>query len=507
MFLPGFPLYALESLVNWNKGYNYGNLVTTANRCNPVLFASSCTRKMGLSFMGVGKVRAALVSGEADVLSYPKSNGVVQAGIEVQPNAISFETLAAEITPVTNGLFADEYDFDHPTKGFASIREANDDIRQGKLVIVVDDGDRENEGDLIMEASMATPKAMAFIVKHGTGIVCVSMKTEDLERLELPLMVTQKENEGKLCTAFTVSVKPVPRSAIILTTTAGVSARDRVTTVLALASKDSKPEYFNLPASVDLAVLAGLEPVAILCEIVDDDGSMAGLPKLHEFAQAEKLKIISTADLIKYRRKRERLVDLAAAALIPTMWGPFKAYCYRSLLDGIEHTAMVKGEISDDQDILVRVHSECLTGYVFGSARCDSMKQIEASGRGVLIYLRGHEGRGIGLGHKLLAYNLQDDGHDTVEANEELYLLILGNTGIGAQILGDLGVHTMSLMTNNPAKYVGLKGYGLAISGRVPLLNPITKENKRYLETKIEKLGHIYGSDINASCSTAYQEI
>ncbi|MBA0869794.1 hypothetical protein Goshw_003402, partial [Gossypium schwendimanii] len=295
-------------------------------------------------------------------------------------------------------------------------------------------------------------------------------------------------------------------------------------------------------ASVDLAVLAGLEPVAVLCEIVDDDGSMAGLPKLREFAQAEKLKIISTADLIRtvtnsfiagyggtsssqlifilpfvdyqsdpfseviyiaiidrYRRKRERLLELAAAALIPTMWCPFKAYCYRSLLDGIEHTAMVKvsisseysppssGEISDDQDILVRVHSECLTGYVFGSARCDCGNQ------------------GIGLGHKLRAYNLQDDGHDTVEANEELYLLILGNTGIGAQILGDLGVHTMSLMTNNPAKYVGLKGYGLAISGRVPLLNPITKENKRYLETKQEKLGHIYGSDINATCSTAYQ--
>ncbi|MBA0664046.1 hypothetical protein Goklo_004121, partial [Gossypium klotzschianum] len=189
----------------------------------------------------------------------------------------------------------------------------------------------------------------------------------------------------------------------------------------------------------------------------------------------------------RYRRKRERLVELAAAALIPTMWGPFKAYCYRSLLDGIEHTAMVKGEISDDQDIPVRVHSECLTGYVFGSARCDC--------------------RGIGLGHKLRAYNLQDDGHDTLEANEELYLLILGNTGIGAQILGYLGVHTMSLMTNNPAKYVGLKGYGLAISGRAPLLNPITKENKRYLETKQEKLGHIYGSDINATCNTAYQEI
>ncbi|KAH1047619.1 hypothetical protein J1N35_038403 [Gossypium stocksii] len=351
--------------------------------------------------MGVGKT--SFVDGLVDQ----------QAGIEVQPNAISFETLAAEITPVTNGFFADEYDLDHPTQGFASIQEAIEDIRQGivcpsylfefdviitllieenlQLVIDVDDEDRENEGDLIMAASIPTLEATAFIVKHGTGIDCVSMKAKDLER---------------------------------------------ATTVLALASKDSKPEYFNRPghifplkyreggvlkraghteASVDLAVLAGLEPVAVLCEIVDDDGSMARLPKLREFAQAEKLKIISIADLIRYRTKRERLVELAAAALISTMWGPFKAYCYRSLLDGIEHTAMVK-------------------------------------------------------------------------------------------ILGDLGVHTMSLMTNknNPAKYVGLKGYGLAISGRVPLLNRITK---RCLETKQEKLGHIYGSDINSTCNTAYQEI
>ncbi|KAG8481557.1 hypothetical protein CXB51_026385 [Gossypium anomalum] len=495
---------------------------------------------MGLSFMGVGKVRAALVSGEWDVLSYPKSNGVVvgktsfvdglvdqQAGIEVQPNAISFETLAAEITPVTNGFFADEYDLDHPTQGFASIQEAIEDIRQGKLVIVVDDEDRENEGDLIMAASMATPEAMAFIVKHGTGIVCVSMKAEDLERLELPLMVTQKENEEKLCTAFTVSVDAEHG------TTTGVSACDRATTVLTRASKDSKPEDSNRPghifplkyreggvlkraghteASVDLAVLAGLEPVAVLCEIVDDDGSMARLPKLREFAQAEKLKIISIADLIRhtdrilfpkgtvtnsfiagyggtssssqlifilpfvgyqsdpfgeviyitiidrYRRKRERLVELAAAPLIPTL----------SLLDGIEHIAMVKGEISDGQDILVRVHSECLTSDVFGSARCDcgnqlalAVKQIEASGRGFPSLAR------------------------TVKLLNVVFDFL--------QILRDLGVHTMSLMTNNPAK--------------PPLLNPITKDNKRYLETKQEKLGHIYGSNINSTCNTAYQEI
>ncbi|KAL9340375.1 hypothetical protein Peur_066594 [Populus x canadensis] len=489
-------------------------------------------KKVCFSFKrdGRGRARASLISGEGDVLSYPNDNVVSgqdkfvnqSPAIELQPDATGFGTLSAEITPTTGGFFADndEYDLDRPTEGFASIPEAIEDIRQGKLVIVVDDEDRENEGDFILAASKATPEAMAFIVKHGTGIVCVSMKAEDLDRLELPLMVTHKENEEKLCTAFTVSVDAK------CGTTTGVSARDRAITVLALASKDSMPEDFNRPghifplkyreggvlkraghteASVDLTMLAGLEPVAVLCEIVDDDGSMARLPRLRQFAQAENLKIISIADLIRYRRKRDRLVELAAAAPIPTMWGPFKAYCYRSLLDGIEHIAMVKGEIGDGKDILVRVHSECLTGDIFGSARCDcgkqlalAMKQIEAAGKGVLVYLRGHEGRGIGLGHKLRAYNLQDDGRDTVEANEELGLPVDSREyGIGAQILRDLGVRTMKLMTNNPAKYVGLKGYGLAVAGRVPLLTPITRENKRYLETKREKMGHLYGSDIN----------
>ncbi|KAJ6775085.1 GTP CYCLOHYDROLASE II-RELATED [Salix purpurea] len=519
-------------------------------------------------------------------------------GVELQPDAIGFGTLSAEITPSTGGFFVDndEYDLDRPTEGCASIPEAIEDIHQGKMVIVVDDEDRENEGDLVMAASKATPEAMAFFVKHGTGIVCVSMKAEDLERLELPLMVTHKENEEKLCTAFTVSVpiswrkrskersvvigsvrrsgswgmgsqyfQPFSTNEVLVAvflflgslvqcqeslspklsvsincvtlalpadcfsdakhgTSTGVSARDRATTIVALASKDSKPEDFNRPghifplryreggvlkraghteASVDLAMLAGLEPVAVLCEIVDDDGSMARLPRLRQFAQAENLKIISIADLIRFGGKRDRLVELAAAAPIPTMWGPFKAYCYRSLLDGIEHIAMVKGEIGGGKDILVRVHSECLTGDIFGSARCDcgnqlalAMKQIEEAGRGVLVYLRGHEGRGIGLGHKLRAYNLQDDGRDTVEANEELGLPVDSREyGIGAQMLRDLGVRTMKLMTNNPAKYVGLKGYGLAVAGRVPLLTPITMENKRYLETKREKMGHVYDSD------------
>ncbi|XP_057748936.1 bifunctional riboflavin biosynthesis protein RIBA 1, chloroplastic-like isoform X4 [Arachis stenosperma] len=341
----------------------------------------------------------------------------------------------------------DEFDLDTPTQGFASIPEAIQDIRNGKDA------------------------------KHGT--------------------------------------------------TTGVSARDRATTVLALASSDSKPSDFNRPghifplkyreggvlkraghteASVDLAMLAGLNPVAVLCEIVDEDGSMARLPKLCQFAERTNLKIVSIADLIRYRRKRDKLVEHAGAAVIPTMWGPFNACCYRSLIDGVEHIAMVKGDIGDGQDVLVRVHSECLTGDIFGSARCDcgsqlaiAMQQIEAAGRGVLVYLRGHEGRGIGLGHKLRAYNLQDDGRDTVEANEELGLPVDSREyGIGAQILRDLGVRSMKLMTNNPAKYVGLKGYGLTISGRIPLVALITKENRRYLETKRVKMGHVYGLKSNS---------
>ncbi|KAJ1396517.1 Riboflavin biosynthesis protein RibBA [Sesbania bispinosa] len=480
----------------------------------------------------VCRVKATLISGGGDLLSYPSRNDVVMGrnlvgdesvGIEVQPNG----TVEAD-TGVTNNAFSvdkDEFDLDSPTAGFASIPEAIEDIRQGKMVLVVDDEDRENEGDLIMAAQLATPEAMAFIVKHGTGIVCVSMKEEDLDRLELPLMVNSKDNDEKLCTAFTVTVDAKHG------TTTGVSAQDRATTVLALASKDSTPGDFNRPghifplkyreggvlkraghteASVDLAVLAGLDPVAILCEVVDDDGSMARLPKLRQFAERENLKIVSIADLIRYRRKRDKLVELTSAARIPTMWGPFTAHCYRSLLDGMEHIAMVKGDIGDGQDVLVRVHSECLTGDIFGSARCDcgnqlalAMQQIEAAGRGVLVYLRGHEGRGIGLGHKLRAYNLQDDGRDTVEANEELGLPVDSREyGIGAQILRDLGVRSMKLMTNNPSKYVGLKGYGLTVSGRIPLLTLITKENSRYLETKRVKMGHIYGLEFNGQLSS-----
>ncbi|KAF7143305.1 hypothetical protein RHSIM_Rhsim05G0103300 [Rhododendron simsii] len=589
-----------------------------ANRCVSDVSLIQLGPKSFFNIRSGVRIKATLLSGEGDLRSHHNGTNVaakstllgdLSTGIEIQPDSIALGTLAAETTPTTIGFPSDngEFDLDLPTKGFSSIPEAIEDIRQGKMVVVVDDEDRENEGDLIMAASKVTPEAMAFFVKHGTGIVCVSMNGDDLERLELPLMVASKDNEEKLCTAFTVTVDAKHG------TTTGVSANDRATTVLALASKDSKPEDFNRPghifplkyreggvlkraghteASVDLAVLAGFDPVAVICEVVDDDGSMARLPKLQQFALSHDLKIVSIADLISleimcngdflldlvldglvcrreildlrwiasktdvmgdnlmlgevvdkytgkilkrgtigYRRKRDKLVERSSAARIPTMWGPFTAYCYKSVLDGIEHIAMVKGEIGDGQDILVRVHSECLTGDIFGSARCDcgnqlalAMQQIEAAGKGVLVYLRGHEGRGIGLGHKLRAYNLQDDGRDTVEANEELGLPVDSREyGIGAQvsmldykrsaqtlgslgewplersprtvlrILRDLGVRTMKLMTNNPAKYIGLKGYGLAVSGRVPLLTPITMENKRYLETKRAKMGHVYG--------------
>ncbi|KAI6678449.1 hypothetical protein NL676_039245 [Syzygium grande] len=472
------------------------NLLLQANPSSQIGFSSDLTAELlgsKLSSTGRGAVaaKAAVIPGGGETLSYPGDVAVSEAliggesvGIQLQPDAVAFGALAADTAPISTSFPVedDEFDLDRPTAGFASIPEAIEDIRQGKIVVVVDDEDRENEGDLILAAEMATPEAMAFI--------------EDLDRLQLPLMVNDRENEEKLKTAYTVTVDAKHG------TTTGVSARDRATTVLALASRDSKPGDFNRPghifplryreggvlkraghteASVDLAMLAGVEPVAVLCEVVDDDGSMARLPKLREFAQRENLKIVSIADLIRYRRKRDKLVERAAAARLPTMWGPFTAHCYRSILDGNEHIAMVKGDIGDGQDVLVR---------------------IEAAGRGVLVYLRGHEGRGIGLGHKLRAYNLQDDGRDTVEANVELGLPVDSREyGIGAQMLRDLGVRTMKLMTNNPSKYVGLKGYGLTVSGRVPLVTPITKENKRYLETKRSKMGHIYGAEVNGRFS------
>ncbi|KAG6551182.1 hypothetical protein Mapa_007418 [Marchantia paleacea] len=422
----------------------------------------------------------------------------------------------------TEGYFTSdvEGDPDRPTEGLSSIMEAIEAIKQGKFVVVVDDEDRENEGDLIMAGSLMTPEAMTFMVNYCTGIVCVGMPGEALDRLDLPLMVRSQDNEEAMLTAFTISV-----DAKVGTTT-GVSAMDRTATVLALASPDTKPGDLKRPghifplrgrkggvlkraghteAAIDLCELSGLPPAGVLCELVNPgDGTMSRVPELKNFAAKHNLPIISIADLVRYKRKRDKLIVRTAVARLPTKWGAFQAYSYTSQLDGIEHVAMVKGDIGDGLDVLVRVHSECLTGDIFGSARCDcgnqleeAMRNIEREGRGVLVYLRGHEGRGIGLGHKLQAYNLQDEGRDTVEANQDLGLPVDSREyGIGAQMLRDVGVRTMKLMTNNPSKFMGLKGYGLSINRRVPVLSPITKENKRYLETKRSKMGHVYASDL-----------
>ncbi|GFP82362.1 monofunctional riboflavin biosynthesis protein riba 3 chloroplastic [Phtheirospermum japonicum] len=434
-----------------------------------------------------------------------------------------FETLEAEITQETIDFFVSdaEGDPDRPSPGFSSIEQALIALRQEKFVIVVDDDESGKlvEGNLVMAGSHVSAKAIAFMVKHGSGIVSMGMKGDDLERLKLPLM--SPENEDAPSFTITVDAK--------VGTSTGVSASDRAKTVLALSSPDSRPEDFRRPghvfplkyrnggvlrrvghteASVDLVALAGLQPVSVLSSVVDmDDGSMASMAALRKLALDYSIPIVSITDLIRYRRKREKLVERSTISRLPTKWGTFQAHCYRSKLDGMEHIAIVKGDIGNGQDVLVRVHSECLTGDIFGSRRCDcgnqldlAMQIIERAGRGVVVYLCGHEGRGIGLGHKLQAYNLQDQGHDTVEANLELgFAADAREYGIGAQILHDIGVHTMRLMTNNPAKFTGLKGYGLAVVGRVPVLTPITEDNKRYLETKRIKMGHIYGSDLQGA--------
>ncbi|CBI16196.3 hypothetical protein VitviT2T_008087 [Vitis vinifera] len=448
-------------------------------------------------------------------------NGSVLGALE-GPTSAPFGTLDAEITPETIDFFVSdaEGDPDSPSEGFSSIEQALNTLRQGKFVIVVDDEIGKAEGNLVMAASLTSPRDMAFMVKHGSGIVSVGMKEEHLERLKLPLMSPDSEDKDSSAPTFTITVDAKAG------TSTGVSASDRAKTVLALSSPISTPQDFRRPghvfplkyreggvlrraghteASVDLVMLAGLQPISVLSAIVDgDDGSIATLPSLRKLALEHSIPMVSITDLIRYRRKREKLVERTAISRLPTKWGLFQAYCYRSKLDGTEHVAIVKGSIGQGQDVLVRVHSECLTGDIFGSARCDcgnqldlAMQLVEQAGRGVVVYLRGHEGRGIGLGHKLRAYNLQDEGHDTVEANLELGLAVDAREyGIGAQILRDIGVRTMQLMTNNPAKFTGLKGYGLAVVGRVPVLTPITEENKKYLETKRTKMGHIYGSDI-----------
>jgi 3,4-dihydroxy 2-butanone 4-phosphate synthase/GTP cyclohydrolase II len=438
-------------------------------------------------------------------------------------DSASFETVDAEITPETDDFFVSdaEGDPDCPTQGYSSIELALQALRKGKFVIVVDDETGDVEGNLIMAATLTSPKDIAFLIKNGSGIVSVGMKKENLERLSLTLMSPEMEDEDSSAPTFTITVDA--KSG----TSTGVSASDRAMTVLALSSLDAKPDDFRRPghvfplkyrdggvlrraghteASVDLMILAGLRPLSVLSAILDqEDGSMASLPYMKKLATEHDIPIVSLTDLIRYRRKRDKLVERITVSRLPTKWGLFQAYCYRSKLDGTENIALVKGNVGNGEDILVRVHSECLTGDIFGSARCDcgnqldlAMELIEKEGRGVVVYLRGHEGRGIGLGHKLRAYNLQDEGHDTVQANVELGLSIDSREyGIGAQMLRDIGVRTMRLMTNNPAKFTGLKGYGLAVVGRVPVVTPITKENRRYMETKRKKMGHIYISDNN----------
>ena len=386
-------------------------------------------------------------------------------------------------------------------------------ISRGELVIMVDDEDRENEGDLIMAAQFATPEKVAFIVRHTSGVIVAPLTGERCDDLRLPLMVDNNTESHR--TAFTISVD------LLEGTTTGISASDRAATLRALADPKIVHAAFARPghifplrardggvlkraghteASVDLARLAGCEPAGIICEIQNDDGTMSRLPELKKFARQHGLLISSIARLIEYRRHHERLVKRMGSANVPTEWGNFDCVAYRSTIDGIEHLAFVLGDLTTPEPVLTRVHSECLTGDVFGSRRCDcgpqlatAMKAVQEQGRGVIVYLRGHEGRGIGIGHKIRAYSLQDEGLDTVDANLELGLPVDSREyGIGAQILADLGARELRLMTNNPAKYGGIAGYGLSVVERVSIITESTPENSSYLATKRDRLGHFF---------------
>ena len=393
---------------------------------------------------------------------------------------------------------------------FAQIEQAIDAIRRGEMIIVVDDEDRENEGDLTIAADKITPAAITFMAKHGSGLICVPMTEDRLAELESPQMVTQ--NTARFDTAFCVGVE-----AKYVTST-GISAPDRAATVLALVDPSTRPADLARPghtfplkartggvlvragqteAAVDLARIAGLTPAGVICEIMNDDGTMARVPELTKFARRHKLLMITIADLIQYRMRTEALVRRVAGAALPTDHGDFRVTAYESVIDGETHVALVRGDVGDGENVLVRVHSRCLTGDVFHSARCDCGPQLEAAmtrianeGRGVLLYLN-QEGRGIGLANKIRAYELQDQGLDTVEANERLgFQPDQRDYGIGVQILRDLGVRSMRLLSNNPRKLVGIEGYQLSVVEWLPLEIPASLHSQAYLKTKKEKLGH-----------------
>jgi 3,4-dihydroxy 2-butanone 4-phosphate synthase/GTP cyclohydrolase II len=395
----------------------------------------------------------------------------------------------------------------------ASISEAIEDIKAGKFIIIVDDESRENEGDLAVAAEKVTPEGVNFMAKHGRGLICLPIIGQRLDELGIPLMVTN--NTSRYSTAFTVSIEAKNK------VTTGISAFDRAQTIKTVLDPSTKVSDLVQPghifpirareggvlvraghteAIVDLAKLAGLYPAGVICEIMDEDGTMARLPQLEAIASKFDLKIVSITDLIAYRIRHEKLVQKVTEARLPTKYGEFTAVAYKSVVDAAEHVALVKGDISNDEPVLVRVHSECLTGDVFGSLRCDCGPQIEMAlqsiakeERGVFLYMR-QEGRGIGFHNKLCAYALQDQGMDTVEANIALgFAPDLRDYGVGAQILADLGLHNIRLLTNNPKKVIGLESYGIKIIETVPLIAPSTPYNIRYLETKQKKLGHILG--------------